>query len=354
MGNQTPTNTPSNAADEVDLGKLFEMIGNGFKKLFRFFGAIITGIFTLLIRFLLFIQKHMVKILITGVVGVGIGVYLDMIKEPKYLSTMVIEPNFNSVQQLYNNIQFYGELAESQDSLALAEALEISVSEAATIKKFTIESYSDENQKVQLFDKFVRSLDSTTKKTIDMQNYLKNFNSLDARFHTISVVASDNSIAKKIQPSIISSISRNDYFNLQKDISDTNIKLQDSLYKKQIREIDSLQLLYKRVMVKEAEKPMQGTSISLGENGGKENKELALINKMEQLKTGLVELNEERANKSSILNVISAFPRRGVELKGIWNSYKFWVPVGLLSVLLLLLGLFSLNRFLNTYKNNKL
>jgi hypothetical protein len=193
-------------------------------------------------------------------------------------------------------------------------------------------------------------LDTTTQKAIDMEKYLLNFNSFDARFHTISVTATDNSIAKKIQPSIINSISRNDYFNLQKNISDINLDLQDSIYKKQITEIDSLQLLYKKVMIKEAEKTMQGTSISLGENGGKENKELALINKMEELKTSLVKLNEERANKSSILNVISAFPRRGVEIKGVWNSYKFWIPLGLIGLTLLVLSILDLNTYLKNYK----
>tara|TARA_R110000868_G_scaffold82956_10_gene234153 strand:+ start:50778 stop:51833 length:1056 start_codon:yes stop_codon:yes gene_type:complete len=347
MSDQKPQQS-SSASEEVDLGQLFYLIGNGFKKLFNFIGSIFKGIFGLLIRFLLFIQKHFLKFVIAGVIGIGIGIYLDMIKETKFLSTMVVEPNFNSVQQLYNNINFYNELAEAQDSLALAEAFDISKKEAATIKKFSVESYSDENQKVQLFDKFVRSLDTTTQRAIDMGAYLKNFNSFDARFHTISVIASNNGIAKKIQPSIINSISRNDYFNLQKKISDTNIELQESVYNKQITEIDSLQLLYKKVMLKEADKTMQGTNISLGENGDKENKELSLINKMEELKTSLVKLNEERANKSSILNVISAFPRKGVEVKGIFNSYKFIIP----SLLILLTGLVLIILSLNTYLKN--
>ena len=349
MSNQQPVNNNS-SSEEVDLGQLFQMIGNGFKKLFNFIGNIFKGIFKIIIHFLLFIQKHFIKFAIAGVVGLAIGVYLDIIKEPKYISTMVVEPNFNSVQQLYNNVTFYNELAKSQDSSALAEALDITRAEAGHIKMFSVESYSDENQKVQLFDKFVRSLDTTTQRAIDMEKYLLNFNSLDARFHTVSITATDNTIAKKLQPSIINSISRNDYFNLQKDISDINLNLQDSIYKKQINEIDSLQLLYKKVMIKEADKPMQGTSISLGESGGKENKELALINKMEELKTSLVELNEERANKSSILNVISAFPRRGVEVKGVWNSYKFWIPVGLIGLTLLVLSILELNTYLKNYK----
>jgi len=337
-------------SEEVDLGQLFKLIGNAFDRLFKFIASIFIGIFNLIILFLLFIQKHVVKFALVGFVGLAIGIYLDLNKETSYISTMVVEPNFNSVQQLYNNIEFYNELAEAKDSIALADAFSISLKEASSIKQFNVESFSDENQKVQLFDKFVRSLDTTTQKTINMESYLKNFNSFDARFHNISVVATDNSIAKKIQPSIINSISRNSYFNLQKEISDVNIKLQEDVYNKQITEIDSLQLLYKRVMLKEVERPMEGTNISLGENGGKDNKELALINKMDDLKSNLVRLNEERANKSSILNVISDFPRRGVEVKGILNSYKFLIPAFLLVLTLLALSLLSLNTYLKSYK----
>ncbi|MFD0834743.1 hypothetical protein ACFQ0I_03120 [Mariniflexile aquimaris] len=339
------------ASEEVDLGQLFKLIGNAFSRFFNFIGSIFKGIFSLIISFLLFIQKHFIKFAIAGVIGLAIGVYLDMIKETKYISTMVLEPNFQSVQQLYNNINFYDELAKAKDTSALAEALNITKKEALSIKSFEVESYSDENQKVKLFDEFIRSLDTTTQKTINMKAYLENFNSFDARFHTVSVVATNNNIAKKIQPSIINSISKNQYFNLQKNISDINIQLQDSLYKKQIVEIDSLQLLYKKVMLKEADKEMQGTNISLGENGVKENKELSLINKMEELKASLVRLNEERANKSSILNVISDFPNRGVQERGVLKSYKFLVPSILIGSLLIFFSLLSINTYLKNYNN---
>ena len=313
----------SQQSEEVDLGQLFKLIGNAFERFFNFIGSIFKGLFNLIIMFLLFVKKHIVILGIAGIVGLAIGIYLDLNKDSTYISSMVVEPNFNSVQQLYNNVNFYNELAAASDSSGLAQAFSISKKEAISIKGFKVESYSDENQKVQLFDKFVRSLDTTTQKAIDMKAYLENFNSLDARFHTVSVLANNNTIAKKIQPAIINSISRNDYFNLQKEISDVNLELQDNLYKKQIEEIDSLQKLYKRVMLKEAERSVSGTNISLGDNGSKQNKELSLINKMDELKSSLVELNEERANKSSILNVISDFPKKGVKVKGFINSNKF-------------------------------
>lgn len=347
MSKDLPQPQPS---EEIDLGSVFKAIGTVFNRLFKFIGNIFKALFEVVILFLLFIQKHFIKFAIAGIVGLGLGIYLDTIKEPKYISTMVLEPNFNSVQQLYNNIEFYNALAKAKDYFALSEALNISKKEATYIKKFSVESFSDENQKVQLFDRFVRSLDTTTQKTIDMESYLENFNSLDARFHTVTVVATNNTIAKKIQPSVINSISRNEYFNLQKGISDININLQDSIYNKQIREIDSLQLLYKKVMLKEAEKEMQGTNISLADNGSKENKELSLINKMEDIKSSLVGLNEERANKSSILNVISDFPNKGVKESGLLKSYKFIIPCLLIGLLMLFFALVSLNTYLKNYK----
>lgn len=339
-------------SEEVDLGQLFKLIGNAFDRFFRFIGSIFKGIFGIVILFLIFLQKNVIKLLIVGVLGLGLGIFLDYVKEPKYISNMVVEPNFNSVQQLYNNINFYNELAEAKDSSALAEVFGITKKEALTLKKFKIESYSDENQKIILFDRFVRSLDTTTQKTIDAKSYLRNFNSLDARFHTLSITTTSNILAKKIEPTIINSISNNEYFKLQKETNNDNIKLQETLYNKQIVEIDSLQSLYKNVMLTEAKRPMQGTSINLGDNGSKDNKELALINKMEELKTNLVELNKERANKASILNVISDFPNKGVKEKGLLKSYKFLVPCSMLVFALFIFWILSLNTYLKNYNKN--
>ncbi len=338
-----------NNSDEIDLGQLFQMIGRSFQKFFNFIASIFKGIFHLIMLFLLFVQKNIVVIgaaLIIG--GVG-GFVLDSITPEKYISRMVVEPNFNSVQQLYNNIAFYNDLAKAQDSVALATALNITEHEAASIKEIFTDSYSDENQKIKLFDQFIKELDTTTIKELDYENYLQNFNSMDARFHQISLISTDNRVAKKAQPAIINSISVNEYFKLQKRINDENLKLQEEIYKNQLAEIDSLQSLYRTVLVKEADKPMQGTSINLAEGGEAKGRELALVQEKDVLKEKLVELNEERANKSTIINVISDFPTRGVELKGIWNSYKFKLPALLLILVLGVLALLELNRYLKTY-----
>lgn len=341
-----------NSSDEIDLGQLFQMIGRGFQKFFNFIGSIFKGLFHLIILLLLFIQKNIIVLASAAVIGAIGGYFLDNYLPEKYISKMVVEPNFNSVQQLYNNIDFYNDLAKAKDSSALATALNIGISDAASIKKIFVDSYSDENQKIRLFDDFIKELDTTTIKTIDFENYLKNFNSLDARFHQISVISTNNQVAKKMQDAIITSISVNDYFKLQKKINDENLDLQERIYNQQLREIDSLQKLYKTVLVKEADKPMQGTNINLAENGESQNKELALVQEREVLKERMVELNEERANKSSIINVISDFPSRGVEQKGLWNRYLFLLPIILLSLIVILLLTLRLNRYLSEYRTN--
>lgn len=338
-----------NTSDEIDLGQLFQIIGRGFQRFFNFIGSIFKWIFHIIILFLLFVQKNIIVLATAVVVGGVIGYFLDTTTPEKYVSRMVVEPNFNSVQQLYNNIAFYNDLATAKDSVALATALNITDREAASIMEIFVDSYSDENQKIKLFDEFIRDLDTTTVKAIDFENYLENFNSMDARFHRISLISTDNRVAKKTQSAIINSISVNDYFKLQKRINDENLALQDTIYKKQLAEIDSLQNLYRTVLVKEADKPMQGTNINLAEGGESTNRELALVQEKDILKEKLVALNRERANKSTIINVISDFPTRGVEQKGILKSYKVKIPLLLLGLVIGVLGALELNRFLKTY-----
>jgi len=348
MSNQIQTPPPS---EEVDLGQLFQLIGNAFKRLFNFIGSIIKGIFDVIISFLLFIQKHFIKFVLAIAIGAIGGHFLDKNKAPNYISTMVVEPNFNSVQQLYNNIEFYNDLAQAEDSIALASALNIDVLDAASIKKLYLDSYSDENQKLKLFDDFIKGLDSTTVKAIDYQAYLKNFNSLDARFHKISMESTNSYVAKKAQLAIISSIATNGYFKLQKETNAENLKLKEEVYKQQLSEIDSLQKLYKTILMKEADKPMQGTSINLAGNGASsQNKELTLLKERDVLKSNMVLLNNERANKATILNVISDFPTRGVKIKGIWKSYKFLLPLALLGIVVGVLSFLELNTYLKKYK----
>ena len=342
-------NSKENTSEEVDLGQLFKIIGDGFKRFFQFIGNIFKGLFHLLIVFLQFIRAHFVKFAIAAVVGVAVGWYWDYVSEDIYRSNMVVEPNFNSVQQLYNNIEFYNDLAEEEEYESLAEALNVSLDLAKTIKEFQIESFSDQTQKIKQFSEFISELDTISQQKVDYDDYLKNFNDINSPFHRITVEASNPTVAKNSQRAIIRSIETNDYFKLQKRINDLNLSVQDSILMSQIAEVDSLQHFIKRIKVLEANKAESSTSINLGETKGEENLEIQLLNQSTRLKSEIVNLNKEKARTQNTVNIISEFPQKGVKVNDFFRKKKILLPLLLVGlVFIVLLGL-SLNNFLKSY-----
>lgn len=340
-------------SDEIDLGKLFELIGNGIKSVVQAISRFFSFLFDLVIQLLLVLRRYAFHLILIVLLSGLIGYFLDKQKTPVFEAKMVVEPNFNSAQQLYNNIEFYDDLARSSDSVSLARALGITSEESAKIIKIKIDSYSDDNQKIELFDQFIRNLDSSTVKTIDIKEYLSNFNSLNARFHRITLTTTDRFLPNKVQPTIISSISNNNYFEIQKKASNKNLALQEQLYAKQLSEIDSLIHFAQKVTLLQAENPMQGTNISMSDASSSEFRELALIKEREAIKTRILRLNIQKANKESILNVISNFPDQGAEKGGFWDKYLFVIPTASLLFFFMILIMIGLNKFLSNYQKEK-
>ena len=86
---QTSKETTSN--DEIDLGQLFNMIGNGFKRLFRWF-----------LRVFLYFKKNFLILLGLVVVGVLIAVGLNQIVTKKRKIEVIVKPNLESKSYLYD------------------------------------------------------------------------------------------------------------------------------------------------------------------------------------------------------------------------------------------------------------
>lgn len=341
-----------NTSEEIDLGQLIKLIGAGINRLFTFIGNIFKWIFHLLILFLQFIQTHFWKFTIAGVVGIIFGTYLDYTAETIYRSSMVVEPNFNSVQQLYNNIEFYNDLAEEGENRSLGVALEISDSLAGTIKSVTIESFSDNTQKIRQFSEFIQELDTISRKLVDYDDYLENFNDINSKFHKVTIDASSSIVAKKTQKAILKSIENNEYFMLQKEVNDLNISLKDSLIEKQLIEIDSLQDFYKKIKYIEANKPQGSTSINLAEETSTSASEIDLLLQSKQLKEEKIRLNNLKVNTENTVNVISDFPRKGARVNEFLKSNKVIFPVIFIGLVLLFLTILSLNSYLKNYNRN--
>ncbi|MBW1293883.1 hypothetical protein [Aquimarina litoralis] len=342
-----------NASEEIDLGQLFRLIGNVFNKLSLFIIKFFKEIFHAIVLLLLFFRNHFLKFVIAGVVGLILGWILDGSTKSAYQSSMIVEPNFNSAQQLYNNIEFYNELAEEEDFNSLAAALKISSQEAKSIREVSIEAFTDDNQKLKHFSDFVTTLDSISRANLSYKDYLQNFNNINAKFHKVTIEAIDSEVAKKCQNAIVRSISNNEYFKLQKSTNDLNLRLDDSIVRKQLAEVDSLKSFYQKLKLLDIQKEQSATNTSINlssENKDLDKSEIELLKEAKSLSREILEINNKKANTKDIINVISNFPDRAAVINDLFRQKKVLLPICFIVVVLLFLVLLDLNRYLKNYQ----
>lgn len=335
--------------EEVDLGSLFMIIGKGFKNFFNFIGNIFKGIFHILILFLLFVKKHFIKFAVAGLIGGGIGAYLHIEKEDTYASEMLLEPNFESSKQLYFGIQYLANLIEQKDYEKLSKVFDISVEKAESLRQITITPNITEDDIVQSYDELIRSVDTLAAQSYLYENYKKSFTDYDYRVHTIYAESSDKAIFSALRPVILGILEENAYLKKVLDLNNENLNRSDSMYRKDLSQIDSLNKVYMQVLLEEAKKESKGTNIALGDEQ-KTNKELELYTTKRRINQDLARTVETRSKESQIVNVISDFQPVGFKVVGLENNLAvlgFLLSIG---VVLFILGLIELNKYLENYK----
>ncbi len=341
--------TQQNNNEEIDLGSLFVIIGRGFSKLFNFIGNIFKEIYHFLILIILFFKEHIKKIIIAAFIGGILGTVLEFNKEVYYSSDLLVQPNFKSGIQLYNNINYYNDLVKQNDSILLAATFNISTAEAASLRSFKIEPIKKETDILSLYDEFVTSIDTLSVKDYSFSQFKKAFTVHDYKIHVIHVEATKNNVFSNLDDVIISAIVENQYFKRLKTLTNKNLKRSDSLLRENLNQVDSLRKVYMKVLLDEAKKESNGTSIDVGSQQ-RSTKELELFETNREINKDLKEISEEISEKSEAINIISNFQPVGYEIKGIERNYTFLFAAvaGILMILFLLLR--SLNNYLNTYK----
>ena len=337
----------NNPEEEVDLGSLFVIIGKGFSNFFNFIGSIFRGIFHGMISVLIFFRKNAIKIGIPIIIGGLVGVFLESKKEDVYGSDLLVQPNFNSTRLLYNNINYYNDLVSQKKTEEIKRTFNIDEEKAKSFKSFTIEPVFNENNIIDTYNSFVLSIDTTAIKSYSFQEFKRSFTDFDYKTHNINVVSDRNDVFNDLDEVIISSIVKNKYFNKKKTLTNENLNRTDSLLRQNLGQVDSLRKVYMQVMLAEAKKKSNGTSIDLG-GEKRTTKELELFATNRTLNADLGSVIDQKAENYEIVNIISNFQPIGYKIEGITKNatFQFAILGGLLMVLFLLL------RQLNTYLKN--
>lgn len=344
-------------SEEVDLGQLFKMIGNMFERLFQFIGNLLQKIFLSFVWLVFFIKKHVIKIVIAGVVGFGYGFFKQNKGEPVYKSTTVIKQNYETGENLYRAIDYYNELIAENDSVTLGQVLDIKSFEAASIIDLEVESVVTINDKLKSFDEYIKELDSVIAATVTFEDYVKNSKEFHDPVQRIIIKAKEKAIFGTVVKNIVNKIVSTNYFQTEqkKDLDELSF-----LEKSILASLDaskSLQDVYKNVL----ETPLdnsQGsqTSISIDNKEDKSiTKEFELFNNDVLLRRELVTIERQKQDKQFVIEIISSQENQGTidnsrELLGKTLNVKIYYAIILMVLASIVLLTLHFIKFLEKYK----
>jgi hypothetical protein len=345
-------------SEEVDLGQLFKLIGNAFNRFFSFIGSIFNNLFLGFVWLVFFIKKHILKLIIAGIIGIALGFLLEKASEPVYKSYATIKQNYPTGENLYSSISYYKDLVNQKDVNTLKTALDISEAEAATILDFDIEPVITENQKLQNFNAYLKTLDSVVASTVEYSAYIKNSESYTYPYQQIAIKAKARNSFKKVFDKIIENVYNNEYFKREQEKDIAQLKEEEASIMEALKQSDSLQSTYKRVLEKALDQETGSqTSITIeGSTQIDKTKEFDLFKSDLELRNKLVENRRKQADKQFVVEVISSKQESGlidnkITVLGKSIGPKRFYAIGL--VLLTFIVLISLEfiKFLERYKN---
>lgn len=333
--------------EEVDLGKLFQLIGKGFGNFFKFIGNFFKSILHYIILTLIFLRKNIIVIGGATVLGFISGYLLEMDKPIEYTSNMIVETNYGSGHRLYKQIDFLNTLISEKDSIKLGEIFKIKPTKASKLNSFIVEPYDKDKSLVKEFDSYLKSTDTIFTRGFTVENFKERMNDADFKKQTIIAFSSNKKIFNNLKDGLISLV-KNDYFNKRHQAKQTELIKQKLIIEKDLKVIDSLRILYKNVAILNAtNNTTPNTNIDLGGKQSTTNKDIELFNQNTSLVIKLSEVNRELVNSDFIIDTVSDF--NDGEIYNSIESLK-WFRYGVLGFILSLFTILALR--LNTYLIN--
>jgi len=323
--NQLPST--QNNSDEIDLGQLFHLIGRGLNAVFRWF-----------LRVFLYLKKNLLILIGLVIVGLAIGYGLNQIISEKYKSEVIVKPQLESKNYLYDVINEIQSNIQAKDTLFFNM---IGIDEVdftglkIEIDRVTEVSNSESDLK---YLELLQSFENTDAIADIVRAELQNKSSFN---HRITFYYNNAEFGKEFAKKVLDYINSNTYFNGLLKIYRDNAQKRIEQNEKLLKQVDEIIVTY---------------TSGLDNKGNSTATDKIILNNQEQVniadvfeyKTGLIrdietkkiEL-EERTVPVSVVN----FGETQVEHKSFFGKSIVLIP------LLLLFGFFVFSALL--YLNKK-
>lgn len=337
--------------EEVDLGKLFTIIGNGFKNIFAGILNIFKAVFHYLILGLIFFKKNAIVLGVATLLGGALGYVMDMNKEKMYSSQMILETNFGSGHQLYSQNGYLNTLIAKEDLKILSKIFNISNDEAKALRGFVVQPYEQDKNILKEYDSYIQNTDTIYTEGFTIEDFTKRKKEPDFRLQLVTASATTQDVFSKLSSGIAGLI-ENAHYKLLLQAKKEDLDARKLELEKNLKVVDSLRKRYRRVALLNAEKNgASGTNISLVEQTSTTNKDIDLFNEARSTLRMLGQVKNERIAKSFIASVISDFSLGKMDNSIIGKKWFRYALLGFVLILLVILGK-KMNTYLNEYKKN--
>jgi hypothetical protein len=335
MSKNLPDN---NTTEEVDLGVLFNAIGNFFNKITNFIGGVLKAIFSSIVFLIKAIIQNFKLISIVVLFALLIGFGLEKVKTPVYYSDMLIQPYFNSKYQLVSNIDYYNSLLDNENYETLISIFGVPEEDLRTIENFQIDVGPEtENQLIQEYDKYAKSIDSVRAQELSFEDFIDNRDLYSSDTYSIRVESKKIDIFKQLSNGFNTTFN-NEYSKKLMRVRDSTIAIKKATYLKDLVKIDSLQLVYLKILNQES---LKG-AVTIGVEGlmplvqeRSKTNEYQLFNREMAVRDSIRGLDQLKIEESVYYDVITNFSEIGLKSNELKNKYSLIFPI--LAILIMFL-----------------
>lgn len=264
----------NNDEQEIDLAQISKKINN-------FFERINTSIF----RGIQFFVRNWIIVLILVVVGFGVGIFLDKTQK-HYDNKIIVTPNFESVDYLYNKIDLIQSKILTGDTIFLKNT--VGINNSSILKKIEIKPINDA---VKFIEKKEQNFEliKLMAETSDVNKVLENdIISKNYMHHVISFSTNRLASNKEIVQPILNYLNNSEYYNKIQKVTVQNVQYKMNQNDSIISQINTL---------------LNGFSNSI--NGSQKNDKLVYYNENTQLndviKTKDALINEQSYHRIELI-----------------------------------------------------
>ena len=338
----------NNTSEEVDLGKLFTLIGDGFRNMFNGILNLLKNIFHYLILGLIFLKKNVIVIGLTTILGGAFGYFLSIQNDEVYQSNMILKTNFGSGHQLYKQIDYLNTLIDNEKYEKLASIFNINKKESETLIGFDVEPFDKQKNLLKEYDVFINYGDTILTNKITLEKFVKRYREPDYRLQNVFVEGANKDVFEKLNTNFLKLI-ENDYYKRVLEIKTRELNTRRKVLEHNLVEIDSLRRIYKKVALLNAQKvTSSGTNINL-EKQSVINKDVTLFRESNGILNRLKIVDKNITESAFISKKMTEFTLGE-------SSKQFkdipWLKFAILGFLLSIVAILSLdlNKYLNNYQ----